>query len=253
MYDPGRLGVRRSPLHQAVFALLADESSFSAARAALAALERDFLSLNAVRVARYREVERILDRARVSHSRRKAVALRRLLSHVYESQHEMSLDTLATRNLADVKKALEKIPVLDRLAVDAVLQYSLDYLQVAVYPALARPMRRLGIAAAKATDRQIAQKVASAVPKEALAGFCVSAIEFGDAVCLDASPKCKSCPFLRACPEGARRAEEQRKSARRAVRRRASGPSARRKPAPRAARPARRASNRATAGRRRSR
>ena len=112
------------PVEQLILAVLSQETSLSRARKAAKQLNEDMIDYNELRVSTPAEISESIDR-HVPRAVQCAKALIRLLNAIYRTEYAVSLDSLTSKGIREVKSSLERLEGITPYVTASVLLWSL--------------------------------------------------------------------------------------------------------------------------------
>lgn len=194
-YGAPRRGGRRSKVDLAVIALLADGRGERTASRWVAELIDRFVDWNEIRVAKLRD----LSGAQPDASEEALRKMLAFLQALYEALGGLDLSKLSAMNAAEVRAWLERLQVLEREDIDAVLMIALGAATLPGGETLARISRRMGLAPRKATRARVHKMALKALAPGAYRDFHDLIGEHAAAHCREEKPDCRRCAVRPLC------------------------------------------------------
>ncbi len=196
--QPGHFN-KRDPLGELVFILLSTQTREAEYRRTFAALWQRYRSWNAVRVARARDIERLIKLG--GFARRKTQLLKALLEKVHADYGTTSLRRLRDMDDEAAMALLQDLPGVGPKTGKCVLMYSLDRQVLPVDTHVWRVSSRLGwIVGAKHPTHVGSDLLERLVPASLRRSIHVTMVAHGRAICRE-QPRCGSCLLERVCPK----------------------------------------------------
>ena len=122
-YPPDAVQNERTVLETLLYGICLEDASHEQADAAFERLSTDFHDLNEIRVSSIRELEPVFDKMEQPEWR--ALRVRSVLQHVFESSYTFEYESLLRRTLKQATRQLQRVAYLTRFARDFVLQNAL--------------------------------------------------------------------------------------------------------------------------------
>ncbi|MBL8852158.1 MAG: hypothetical protein JNG89_20970, partial [Planctomycetaceae bacterium] len=161
---------QRDVLHTLLFAITLENTSHTAAEAALNKLIGAFHDLNEIRVSSITEIESLL--TDVPASDWKALRIREALQYTFEKHYAFDLDALKRKTMDLAEKQLAKVGYITPFARNYVLQHSLGSHVIPVDDVTRDVLQWLGLAPRGHDVEATSDEVKSAVRKQDSPAFC---------------------------------------------------------------------------------
>lgn len=200
------------PLDFAVWGTVAANVPADAAERGYRALQREFVDWNELRVATWREIGLVLERARVPDPGRKAVAARRALQQMYSRMNKLTLEAVQGMTAEDARRYVEGFSDWPSTAAGAIYYGFGNGTGVPPTMGVVRVAERVGLLAEGLGARKQEQALAKLIPRAKHFRFHHSLGGLADEVCLHKDPRCEECPVLELCEYGRAWKAEQAKA-----------------------------------------
>jgi endonuclease-3 len=161
---------QRDVLHTMLFGITLENSSHTAAEAALTGLIAAFHDLNEIRVSSITEIEALL--TGVPSPDWKALRIREALQYTFEKHYAFDLDSLKRKTMDIAEKQLAKVGYLSPFARNYVLQHSLGSHVIPIDDVTREVVEWLGLVSPGSNVDAAADEVKSAVRKQDAPLFC---------------------------------------------------------------------------------
>ena len=115
---------RTDPIEQLIIAVLSQETTTERARKALKALNDELVDYNELRVSTPAEISEHIGR-HIPRSVQRAKVLVQVLNAVYAREYAMSLDSLSSKGIREIKSYLESIEGISPYVVASIMLWSL--------------------------------------------------------------------------------------------------------------------------------
>jgi endonuclease-3 len=201
---PEACGHETAPVENLVLTILSQNTTDANRDRAYDTLMKRFPSLPKLAAAKPAEVEEAIRVGGLAKA--KARSILGALSRLSEEQGGYSLDFLRSMPLPSARAYLTSFPGVGVKTANILLLFSFGLPAFPVDTHILRVTKRLGLVPANADLAKAALSLEPHVPKDAHGPLHLNLIRLGREVCRPRTPSCPSCPLLRVCPEGARRA-----------------------------------------------
>lgn len=219
-YGPHIYPEETNQLESLVFSILAANNPVTNARKALKDFREEFVDWNEVRVSTVRQLEDVLEAARIEPAGRHAELLKEFLEKTFHEVSRMNLDTLRTDGPEKARKTVAKLDVLE--------PHEQQYLLVGagveeappLGPVTERILARVGVFHPDEPAVRRRKLLESLVTGPDAIRFHHLMLEHGKKLCTETDPKCPRCPLQNDCDwfraaEARRRQEEKDRKAKR--------------------------------------
>lgn len=200
------------PMDYAVWGSVAANVPADAAERGYRALQREFVDWNELRVATWREIGLVLERARVPDPGRKAVAVRRALQQMYSRMNKLTLEAVNGMTAEDARRYVEGFSDWPSTASGAVYYGFGNGTGIPPTMGVVRVAERVGLLAEGIGARRQEQALAKLVTRAKQFRFHHALAGLADVICLHKDPRCEECPVLSLCETGRAWKAEQAKA-----------------------------------------
>ena len=185
------------PLSELIVAVLSQHTAYPNSRRAFAALRERFPTWDAVRGADVQALEDAIRPAGLA--KLKAPRLRAILDQVAEEHGALELAFLAGCALDEAQRWLERLPGVGPATAAGVLLFGLGRPAFPVDTGIHRVARRLGLAQAGASPKQVQAAFQAAARPEWVYSLHVNLIRHARRLCTPRDPRCGACPLNDLC------------------------------------------------------
>lgn len=188
---------RRAPLDELVLTVLSQATSDRNCERAYASLRATFPTWADVAEAPRAAVEEAIRCGGLAHT--KSARLQDVLRRVRAREGAYDLDVLRRLDPAAADARLRGLPGVGPKTRACVLLFACGHPAFPVDTHVHRIVRRLGLAAARATAEQAHARLAPHVPPQHALDLHLNLIRLGREVCRPRDPLCPECPLRRGC------------------------------------------------------
>jgi endonuclease III len=190
------------PMDFAVWGTVAANVPADAAERGYRALQREFVDWNELRVATWREIGTVLERAKVPDPGRKAVAVRRALQQMYSRMNKLTLEAAVGMNAEDARRYVEGFSDWPSTASGAVYYGYGNGTGVPATMGVVRVAERVGLMAEGIGARKQQQALEKLVHRTKHFRFHHALAGLADVICIHKDPRCEECPVVDLCETG---------------------------------------------------
>ena len=201
-----------NPLDFAVWGTVSANVPADAAERGYRALQREFVDWNELRVATWREIGTVLERARVPDPGRKAVGVRRALQQMYSRMNKLTLEAVQGMTAEDARRYVEGFSDWPSTASGAVYYGFGNGQGVPPTMGVVRVSERAGLIGEGLGARKQEQALGKLLPRAKHFRFHHGLAGLADEVCLHKDPRCEECPVVDLCDTGRAWKAEQAKA-----------------------------------------
>lgn len=196
---PKKLG---GPLDYTVWGAVSALVEHAAAERGYKALDREFVDWNELRVATWREIGAILERARVGDPGRKAVSMKRALMQMYSRMNKVTLDAVDDMDAEEARRYVEGFSDWPAPSCGAVFYGLKDGKGVPPTLGVCRVAQRAGLLKKGLTARKQGDALKKLVPRAKHFRLHQVFGALSDVVCISKDPRCAECPGVAFCETG---------------------------------------------------
>jgi endonuclease-3 len=166
------------------------------------ALTREFVDWNELRVATWREIGDVLEKARVADPGRKAVTLKRALMQMYSRLNKVTLDLVEDMGADEARRYVEGFSDWPPQSVGAFFYGYTGSKGVPPTEGACRVAERAGFMKKKLTQNKQSSALKSLVSSAKHYRFHQILAALSDIICIHKDPRCAECPVVEQCDTG---------------------------------------------------
>jgi endonuclease-3 len=202
VYGIPRLGPHGHPIAELILTVLSQSTNDRNRDVAYLRLRARFASWEAVRDAPVAQIEEAIRPGGIS--RVKAVRIKAILTAIAadprDPPHELSLDWLPRAPLSEARDYLVALPGVGRKTAACVLLFAYGLREVPVDTHVSRVAARLGLLPARASSRELHDRMLALTPRGQELELHVNLLRHGRRTCHARQPACHRCALARMCP-----------------------------------------------------
>lgn len=206
----GAYGKKRRPpamplLDHVLMATLADHGARTRTRAAHKELTDKFVDWNEVRVSSSSEVAEVLEPLLGEHALPAANAVRAVLSALFETLHELSLEHMLTKTAEECLVAFGKLPMLNAESREVILLHALSHSTAPTASNALRVVKRIGVFGPNVSGERCRVELGEILGQADLLSLNVLLFHHAETVCVAKGYDCTRCALVKRCDRGKER------------------------------------------------
>jgi endonuclease III len=190
------------PLDYTVYGVVGTFVSGEVCERGYRALTREFVDWNELRVATWREIGDVLEKARVADPGRKAVTLKRALMQMYSRLNKVTLDLVEDMGADEARRYVEGFSDWPPQSVGAFFYGYTGSKGIPPTEGACRVAERAGFMKKKLTQNKQSSALKGMVASTKHYRFHQNLAALSDIVCIHKDPRCAECPVIEQCDHG---------------------------------------------------
>jgi endonuclease III len=185
-----------------IMTILATQGSATSAQRGVRALLREFVDWNEVRVSSWKEIGKVLEKARLREPGKKGMAIKSSLDAVFSETNKMDLSVLEKKPPEKAFNFLSKLKGLDETAMAGILYNSLGVKSLQPSTVITRVAARIGFIQESSTMARMKQALKDFVKRRHAFLFHAYLARIGERFCFEKVTFCVKCPAMPLCKHG---------------------------------------------------